>query len=391
MSLRLKLLALAAALLLSPAAPRAQEIVQKQVFEAGSYRTRSGGVIANTRIGYQTMGRLNAAGDNAVLITHFFSGNSHAFGRLGGPQGPVGYWDAIIGPGRAIDTDRYFVVSSDTLANLNIPDPNTVTTGPATIDPGTGRPYGLTFPVVSMRDFVEVQKRLLDHLGVRRLALVAGASMGALQAMEWAAAYPEMVARVMPVIAHDIDPWNLAWLDVWEAPIRMDPNWRQGDYYAQGRQPPLAGLAEALRIVTLQSRDRQWARGLGTRPAEGNDPARNLLDRFAIEKWLDDAALARARTADANAFLYLVRANQLFFNEYDGPEAAFRRSQARWLVVPSANDRVFPIEGVREMVETLRRVGRPVEVAEVAGPLGHLNGVANMGPLADRIRAFLAE
>jgi homoserine O-acetyltransferase len=171
----------------------------------------------------------------------------------------------------------------------------------------------------------------------------------------------------------------------------MDPNWRQGDYYGQGRQPPLAGLAEALRIVTLQSRDRGWARSLGMRAAEGNDPARNMLDRFAIEKWLDDAATARARTSDANAFLYLVRANQLFFNEYETPEVAFARSQARWLVVPSPGDRVFPIEGVREMVERLRRVGRPVAVAEVSGPLGQLNGVVGMATLADRIRAFLAE
>ena len=390
MGFRFIVVALALVLGVATGPASAQDVVQKQVFEAGAYRTRGGGNIANVRIGYQTMGTLNAARDNAVLIAHFFSGNSHAFGRLAA-GGPPGYWDAIIGPGRAIDTDRYFVISSDTLANLNVPDANTVTTGPSSINPETGRPYGLTFPVVSMRDFVEVQKRLLDHLGVRRLALVAGASMGALQAMEWAAAYPEMVERVMPVIAHDIDPWNLAWLDVWEAPIRMDPNWRQGDYYGQGRTPPLAGLAEALRIVTLQSRDRAWARGLGMRAAEGNDPARNIMDRFAVEKWLDDAATARARTSDANAFLYLIRANQLFFSEYETPEAAFTRSQARWLVVPTPGDRVFPIEGVREMVETLRRVGRPVAVAEVGGPLGHLNGVVGMAPLADRIKAFLSE
>lgn len=374
----------------SQGAAGSEEPIQKQAFDAGAYRTRAGGQIPAVRVGYQTAGRLNEAGDNAILITHFFSGNSHAFGRLA-PGGAVGYWDAIIGPGRAIDTNRYFVVSSDTLVNLNVPDPNTITTGPASINPETGRPYGLTFPVVSMRDFVEIQKRLLDSLGVRRLALVAGASMGALQAMEWAAAYPEMVERVMPVIAHAVDPWTLAWLDIWERPIRMDPNWRQGDYYGAGRQPPLAGLAEALRIVTLQSRDRVWAAGLGMGAAEGSDPSRNLLDRFAIEKWLDDAATARARTADANAFLYLVRANQLFFNEYPDAAAAFSRSRARWFVIPTATDRIFPVEGVQAMVETLRRVGRPVEVAEVTGPVGHLNGVIGMGPLSDRIRAFMAQ
>jgi hypothetical protein len=237
----------------------AQQQVEKKVFEAGAYQTRGGGTVANARVGYQTMGRLNEAGDNAVLIAHFFSGNSHAFGRLGGANGPVGYWDAIIGPGKPIDTDRFFVVSSDTLVNVNVGDPNTTTTGPATLDPATGRPYGMTFPVVSMRDFVEVQKKLLDSLGVKRLALVAGPSNGGLQAIEWAAAYPEMVERVMPVIAGEIDAWMQGWLDIWEAPIRLDPELARGRLLRAGREPPLRGLAEAWKIVTLQ----------GQRPALG--------------------------------------------------------------------------------------------------------------------------
>ncbi|MFC7552578.1 hypothetical protein ACFQU7_10425 [Pseudoroseomonas wenyumeiae] len=178
---------------------------------------------------------------------------------------------------------------------------------------------------------------------MRKLALVAGGSMGALQTVEWAAAYPDWVERAMPAISTgEIDAWLLGWLDIWEAPIRMDPNWRNGDYYAQGRPPPLQGLAEALRIVTLHSRDRGWAREFGRRPAEGQDPARRIGDRFAVEQWLEDAAAARARVSDANSFLYLTRANQLFLNEYDSSEAALSRSRARWLVLPSAKDRVFP-------------------------------------------------
>jgi len=369
----------------------AQDVVEKRVFEAGSYQTRGGGTIANARIGYQTAGRLNAAGDNAVLIAHFFSANSHAFGRLGGPGGPVGWWDAIIGPGKPIDTDRFFVVSSDTLVNVNVGDPNTTTTGPATINPDTGRPYGMTFPVVSMRDFVEVQKRLLDSLGVKRLALVAGPSNGGLQAIEWAAAYPEMVDRVMPVIAGEIDAWMQGWLDIWEAPIRLDPNWREGDYYAPGREPPLRGLAEAWKIVTLQANDRPWARQFERRIPEGQDPAKRIGDRFEVERALDATGQARARTSDANSFLYMVRANQLALREYPNLEAALSRSRARWLVAPSATDRVFPREGVQELIDALRRAGRPVEVAEVTGERGHLNGVLNVGSVGDRVRAFLAD
>jgi homoserine O-acetyltransferase len=368
------------------------EVIEKRVFEGGEYRTRAGGTIPALRIGYQTAGRLNAARDNAVLVTHFFSGNSHAFGRYTA-DGPVGYWDAIIGPGRAIDTDRFFVVSSDTLVNFNLRDGRTVTTGPASLNPSTGRPWGMEFPVVSIRDFVEVQKRLLDSLGVRRLHLVAGASMGALQAIEWAAAYPEMVDRVMPVIgAGEFDPWLIAWLDIWEAPIRLDPNWNNGDYYGQGREPPLRGLAEALRILTLQSQDRGALARFGRRAADGQDPARNIRDRFEVERALDEAALARARQTDANHVLYLARANQLFLHEYPSAEAALARSRARWLVVPAPSDRVFPIEYNRDLLAMLQRLGRPAEMVELQGAFGHLNGVmaGPVGAVGDRIRAFVA-
>ena len=180
-----------------------------------------------------------------MLICHFFSGNSHAAGKYDPKDAAPGYWDAIIGPGKAIDTNKYFVLSSDTLVNLNTGDPKTTTTGPASIDPDTGKPYALDFPVVTVGDFVNVQKALVESLGIKRLALVAGPSMGSLQTFEWAARYPEMVAKAMPVIgAGEADAQLIAWLDVWAAPILVDPNWNKGDYY--GKTPPNAGLAKAL-------------------------------------------------------------------------------------------------------------------------------------------------
>jgi homoserine O-acetyltransferase/O-succinyltransferase len=365
-------------------------LVEKQIFETRNYRTRGGATLPSVRVGFQTAGTLNEAGDNAVLITHFFSGNSHAFGRYVPGEAP-GYWDSIIGPGKPIDTDKYFVVASDTLANLNARDARTTTTGPASVNPSTGRPYGMEFPVVSIRDFVEVQKLLLESLGVRKLALAAGGSMGALQVIEWACAYPGWVERAMPVIGTgEIDAWLLGWLDIWEAPIRLDPNWRNGEYYSQGRQPPLQGLAEALRIVTLQSRDRAWAREFGRRPGEGQDPSRRIQDRFAVEQWLDEAAMARARVSDANSFIYLVRANQLFLNEYDSRDAALARARSRWLVMPSVTDRVFPVEYGHELAAALKGMNQPVQLVELKGPLGHLEGVANVAQAANEIRAFLA-
>jgi homoserine O-acetyltransferase len=378
-----------------PAAPAPEPtgeslLVEKKVFEFQNYRTRGGATLATGRVGYQTAGTLNAAGDNAVLITHFFSGNSHAFGRYAAGEA-LGYWDSIVGPGKPIDTSRYFVISSDTLVNLNARDARTTTTGPASVNPSTGRPYAMDFPVVSIRDFVEVQKLLLESVGVKKLALAAGGSMGALQVIEWACAYPGWVERAMPVIGTgEMDAWLLGWMDLWEAPIRLDPNWRNGDYYAQGRQPPLQGLAEALRIVTLQSRDRGWARDFGRRVGEGQDPSRRIQDRFAVEQWLDDNAMARARMSDANSFLYLTRANQLFLNEYDSRDAALARSRAKWLVMPSVTDRVFPVEYGHELATALKGMGQNVQAVDLRGPLGHLEGVANIAQAAAAIRTFLA-
>ena len=244
---------------LSAASAFAQDmIVEKKVFEMPSFATQSGRTLKNVRVGWESYGTLNADKSNAILICHFFSGNSHAAGKYAAADVAPGYWDAIIGPGKAIDTNKYFVMSSDTLVNLSTGDPKTTTTGPASVDPDTGKPYGMNFPIVTIRDFVEVQKNLADSLGIKKFVMVGGASMGALQTYEWAATYPDRVGKAMPVIAApDANADLIAWLDVWAAPIRLDPNWNNGDYY--GKTPPLKGLAESLRVVTLHANHGDWA------------------------------------------------------------------------------------------------------------------------------------
>src|SRR4051795_539660 len=235
-------------------------LVEKKIFELPSYTTLRGATMQNVRIGWESYGTLNAAKDNVILVTHFFSGTSHAAGRYKPDDALPGYWDAIIGPGKEIDTDKFFVLSSDTLVNLNARDPNVVTTGPASIDPETGRRYGMRFPVVSIDDFVEVQKALVESLGITRLRAIAGASMGALQAYQWAVSHPGMVDRILPVIgAAGGDPFLIAWLDIWALPVRLDPAWK-GGAYAENEQP-LAGLTAALKTVTLHANQSDWARG----------------------------------------------------------------------------------------------------------------------------------
>ena len=173
----------------------------KRRFDLAELQCLSGATISNVAIGYETYGELNAARDNAILIAHFFSGSSHAAGKYAPDDPQPGYWDAIVGPGKAVDTNRYFVISSDTLVNLNVHDKNVITTGPASLDPATQKPYGLKFPAVAIADFVRVQKALIDSLGIKRLHAVMGPSMGGLQTFEWAASFPECVGRIIPVIA----------------------------------------------------------------------------------------------------------------------------------------------------------------------------------------------
>jgi homoserine O-acetyltransferase len=175
-------------------------IVEKKVFTLPSYTTTGGATLNNVKVGWEAYGTLNAARDNVIIVPHFYTGNSHAAGKYKAEDPVPGYWEAIIGPGKPIDTDKFYVVSVDSLVNLNTKDPNTTTTGPATINPATGRPWGMSFPIVTFRDFVNVQKALLDSLGVTRVHAAIGASMGALQSIEWAAAYPDFVARQIPVI-----------------------------------------------------------------------------------------------------------------------------------------------------------------------------------------------
>lgn len=365
-------------------------MTEKKVFTLPSYTTQGGRTLKDVKIGWESYGTLNADKSNAILICHFFSANSHAAGKYAAADAAPGYWDAIIGPGKAIDTTKYFVLSSDTLVNLNTGDPNTTTTGPASINPDTGKPYALDFPVVTVGDFVNVQKALVESLGIKKLVLVAGPSMGSLQTFEWAASHPEMVGKAMPVIgAAEADAQLIGWLDVWAAPILVDPNWNNGDYY--GKAPPLAGLAKALTAVTLQANHADWANAtFGRRPAkEGEDPAKALSNRFQVQSILDTAGEARAKVSDANHFLYLVKANQLFAAGGTSLADAAAKIKAPVLLITQPKDLVFTADTVDRTAETLKKGGVDLTHVLIQGARGHLDGVISMKQAEGAIRAFL--
>jgi homoserine O-acetyltransferase/O-succinyltransferase len=369
-------------------------IIAKKTFEIAEFKTISGKTIKNLRVGWESYGELNAEKSNAILVCHYFSGTSHAAGKYSESDALPGYWDAIIGPGKAIDTGKYFVLSSDTLVNINANDPNVVTTGPASIDPATGKSYGLSFPLVTIGDFVRVQKALIDSLGIKKLHAVVGPSMGGLQTYEWAATYPDMMTRIMPVIAAARSgAWLIAWLNVWATPVLLDPNWNGGDYY-EGT-PPNKGLAQAIKIIALHANHYAWTDPTYGRAfaKDGADPLAAFENKFAVETAFEEAGALRVAVADANHLLYLVKANQSFIPGagagVKSAEEGLKRIKAPALILYAPTDFVFPEEWVKGTIAALKANGLRIESGVFSGPNGHLNGVAGIAEHAERIAAFL--
>jgi homoserine O-acetyltransferase len=385
--MRLRLAGLALAFF-APLALAQALLTEKKFFTLPQYTTQGGKTIKNVRVGYETYGKLNAAGTNAIFIAHFFTGTSHAAGRYKADEKAAGYWDAIIGPGKAIDTDKYFVFSADTLVNINVKNPMVGTTGPATINPDTGKPYGSSFPVVSMRDFVRVHKALADSLGVKKLVAVAGASGGSIQAMEWATEYPDFVERVVHVIGPglEIQPYAIGMIDAWASPIKLDPNWKGGDYY--GGAEPLDGLAQSLKLVTLTTVHFQWAEKLhGYKWAEeGKNPGESMANAFSIEDALNKSGKARAAANDAAHFVWTAKANQLY-----NVDTEAKRIKAKVLFLPAKTDLLFPPEFSRKAADKLRAQGNHVEFYEIEGTSGHLDGLFSIAKVSDQIKAFLTK
>ena len=320
-------------------------ITKKETFSMQSFTTFGGKTINNVKVGWEAYGQLNADKSNVILITHHFSGTSHAAGvyeendKKTSPN--TGYWNALIGPGKAIDTDIYYVVSVDSLVNLNAYDKNVVTTGPATINPETGKPWGLDFPVVTIRDFVNVQKALLESLGVQKLHAVVGPSMGSMQAIDWASAYPDWVPRMISVIGTaGSDAWTTVALSHWAMPIRLDANWHEGSYSRQNQ--PTEGLVASLMMITQHALYptyfNQQGNKLGYQAVE-QAPLEHINAQHSIVKWLEKRARQRAEKMDANHLLYLVRACQLFVAGHgNNLEEGLKDIQAETLFLPASTD-----------------------------------------------------
>jgi homoserine O-acetyltransferase/O-succinyltransferase len=348
--------------------------VAKQVkaFTFDALSLQMGGRIGPVTLAYETWGTLNAAGDNAVLITHALTGNTHAHDAERPHDTKLAWWNPLIGPGRFFDTSRYFVICSNVLGGCY------GSTGPSSLNPQTGRPYGMQFPVITIRDMVRAQRRLIEHLGVRRIAMVAGGSIGGQQALEWAVSYPELIEKaIMVATTAWLTAQAIAFSEVQRQAILADPRWQQG-HYAPGEGPE-AGLAIArmLAMITYHSEESMEQR-FARREARHVDIASpggyaDLGRRFDVEGYLYYQGNALVQRFDANSYLYISRAMDLYdvSEGYASLEAALRRVRSKTLFIGIRSDFLFPAARVRWLAEQVSALGGGATYMELDSPHGH--------------------
>ena len=334
-----------------------------------------GGFFGPVTLAYETWGTLNAEGNNAILITHALTGNSHAHDPEQPDDCKVAWWNPLIGPGRFFDTTRYFVICSNILASCY------GSSGPSSLDPCTGRSYAMRFPVITIRDMVRAQRILLAQLGVRKLAMVAGGSVGGQQALEWAVSYPELVEKVAVIAATAaLTAQSVAFSEVERQAIMADPRWNEGNY--EPGEGPATGLAIArmLAMITYQSeegmeirfgRNRENCTSHRTTPSPTRYP--NLGGRFDVENYLYHQGNTLVRRFDANSYLYISRAMDLYdvSEGYPSIEAALSRIRSRALFVGIRSDFLFPAAHVRWLADKVRTVGGDATYVELDSPQGH--------------------
>lgn len=329
----------------------------------------SGQTLGPFTLAYETYGTLNEQADNAVLILHALSGDSHVAGLYQPDDSKPGWWDIMVGPGKGIDTDKYFVICSNVLGGCS------GSTGPASIDPATGRPYAAKFPMVTMGDMVRAQRMLIRRLGIERLLAVVGGSMGGMQALTWAICYPGMVASVIALATtarHSA--LNIAFNEIARQAIMADPNWQNGNYY--GGPKPELGLAVARMIghVTYLS-DQAMRNKFGRRLQDRESLSFDFDVNFQVESYLRHQGRKFVERFDANSFLYLTRAVDYFdlAEQYGhgSMAAALAGITSQCLMVSFSSDWLYPTDMTREMVQAMKKNGLAVNFCEIAADCGH--------------------
>lgn len=315
-------------------------------------------------VAYETYGNLNKEKSNAILITHAFSGDAHAAGYHEGDKKP-GWWDRMIGPGKAFDTDKYYVICSNVLGGCG------GTTGPSSINPETGKPYGLDFPLISINDMVKVQCELIKHLNIEKLLTVAGGSMGGMQALSWLTHYPECIKSAI-IIASAIKhtPQQIAFDEVGRVAIISDPDWNDGNYY--GKSPPALGLALARMMghITYMS-DKSMMKKFGRR-IRNEEEKHKFNTGFEVENYLHYRGSSFVERFDANSYLYITKAIDCFeaFEDTNLSES-LPAKKTKVMVLSFKSDWLYPTYQSREIVKTCKIAGIDTTSCEIYSTYGH--------------------
>lgn len=346
----------------------------------------SGQTLGPVTLAYETYGELSPARDNAILILHALSGDAHVAGYHSPDDRKPGWWDDYVGPGKPFDTDKYFVICSNIIGGCG------GSTGPSSTDPATGRPYGLSFPMVTVGDMVRAQAHLLDHLGIERLLSMAGGSMGGFQVLEWVVTHPERMASAIAIgTTARLSAQSIAFDEVGRQAVMADPNWMGGDYY--GKADPTAGLAIARMIghITYLS-DEQMHAKFGRRLQQADGFCYDFRTEFQVESYLKYQGDSFVRRFDANSYLYITRAMDYFDlpGKYGSLLEAFAGVEAEMLVVSISSDWLFPTYQSKEIVRALKANGVPTTFTELQSDYGHDAFLVPNDRLARTLTGFLA-
>jgi len=372
--------------------PDSVGVVEEQTFtfaEDEPFCLESGAALGPVTLTYETYGRLNADRSNAILVCHALSGGAHAAGYQSADDDKPGWWDDTIGPGKAFDTDRYFVICSSVIGTCY------GSTGPMDINPATGKPYGLHFPVVTIGDMVRAQVKLVDHLGIDKLLCVAGGSMGGMQVLEWVAHHPERIKAAIPLATTaQHSPMLIAFSEVGRQAIYADPHWNDGDYYGDDRLKPDAGLAVARMVghityLSEVSMQQKFGRRLQNIERYGYE----FETEFEVESYLKYNGNNFTRRFDANSYLYVTKAMDYFdLSQPTGVlAAAFINSlDIKYLVVSFTSDWLYPSYHSKNLVSALTAVGADVTYLDIQSNWGHDAFLLEVETMTSLLGSFVA-
>jgi homoserine O-acetyltransferase/O-succinyltransferase len=363
-----------------------EDVGPSHTFVDRALKLDSGESLAPLTIAWKTFGTLNAQRSNAFLVCHALTGDQYAAGTHP-VTGKPGWWATMVGPGLPIDTNRFFVICANVVGGCM------GSSGPHEVDPASGKPYGLSFPVITIRDMVRAQALLLDHLGIETLFCIAGGSMGGMQVLQWAASYPDRVFSALPLAtAARHSAQNIAFHEVGRQAIMADPEWNEGDYIAKGTNPrkglAVARMAAHITYLSEAALHRKFGRNLQNR-----DALSYRFDAdFQVESYLRHQGLAFVDRFDANSYLYITRAMDYFdlAADYDGVLAhAFRGTKTRFCIASFTSDWLFPTAESKKIVHALNAAGANVSFVEFDSDKGHDAFLLDEPEMFQTLRGFI--